>query len=58
MTPHALGESLRLANLEILEVQNEQTESVTSICQRVVKMSIGFIEEKIFKDGSPQLDLV
>lgn len=44
MTPNAPGRPLRPTNYEVLEAQDDHTESVTTVYRRVVGMGITDIE--------------
>lgn len=58
MTSDAPGRPPRPTNQEVLEVQDDQTESVMMVCRRVVEMDKAGIKSRLFEDGSPQLALV
>lgn len=52
LTPDSLEEPSRPANLEVLEVQDEQAKSMTMVCQRVAYMGITAIKSGLFEDDS------
>lgn len=58
MAPSAPGRPPRPTNQEVLEAQDDHTENVTSVSQRVVEMCKEDLESGLFEVGSAHLALM
>lgn len=58
MIQNARGRPLKSSKQEILEVKDDHTHDVLSVCQRIMDMARSDINDWFFKEGIPQLVLV